>query len=396
MISPVRDTDGKLLGVVVVLRDFTEAKALALRQKEFVSVVSHELRTPLTSIAGALDIALSDYAGRLNDKQRRYLTMARESCTRLNSIVDDLLDVARSEQGRMPMRFTPLAFDELGSDVAESYRAAGPGQEHRADHPPRGRQHADRRRRRPPDSGAQQPAVERAQVHPRARRPSRSSCSAPRSPKGHVGVSVFNTGEPIPEQARERIFEKFEQLEGSATRRFGGTGLGLAISRAIVEAHRGRIWVDARGRRDQVRLHPAGGARHRRAARASSSWRPPTPRSTGASILVVEPDVHSSYILKGMLMGSGHEVTVAQTPTDNALTAARRDVPDLVVVAAVPGDRRARADRDPSPRSRDSQVRDHRHRRARGGQDAFAARGAHTFVAKPLEPTQDRARRSIG
>ncbi len=93
VVSPVRDEIGTLVGVAVILRDYTEAKALAERQREFVSVVSHELRTPLTSIAGALDIVLSEYAGRLAEKQRRYLSLARDSCTRLNTIVDDLLDL---------------------------------------------------------------------------------------------------------------------------------------------------------------------------------------------------------------------------------------------------------------------------------------------------------------
>jgi signal transduction histidine kinase len=101
MVSPVRDAAGKLEGVVVVLRDFTEARALARRQAEFVSAVSHELRSPLTSITGALDIVLSEYAGRLSEKQRRYAQLARDSCTKLNQVVDDLLDVARSEGTRI-------------------------------------------------------------------------------------------------------------------------------------------------------------------------------------------------------------------------------------------------------------------------------------------------------
>ncbi|HSQ60686.1 MAG TPA: HAMP domain-containing sensor histidine kinase, partial [Acidobacteriota bacterium] len=56
-----------------------------------------------------------------------------------------------------------------------------------------------------------------------------------------VGVSVYNDGQPIPDQERERIFDPFE----TSGRRVGGTGLGLGISRAIVEAHGGRIWVEA-------------------------------------------------------------------------------------------------------------------------------------------------------
>src|SRR5262249_57266711 len=58
------------------------------------------------------------------------------------------------------------------------------------------------------------------------------------------GVAGWRNGEPIPEAARERVFDKFEQVAATTTRRVGGTGLGLAISRAIVEGHGGKIWVE--------------------------------------------------------------------------------------------------------------------------------------------------------
>ena len=79
IVSPVNDTGGAPVGVVVVLRDITEQKALDHRKEEFVSIVSHELRTPLTSITGALDIVLKQYGAGLTDKQPRYVEMARDS-----------------------------------------------------------------------------------------------------------------------------------------------------------------------------------------------------------------------------------------------------------------------------------------------------------------------------
>ncbi|HTM21269.1 MAG TPA: histidine kinase dimerization/phospho-acceptor domain-containing protein, partial [Kofleriaceae bacterium] len=94
IVTPVLDDDDELVGVVVVLRDITDAKEAAHRQQEFVSLVSHELRTPLTSITGALDLVITQYAAGLTEKQQRYIEMARDSCGKLNTIVDDLLDVA--------------------------------------------------------------------------------------------------------------------------------------------------------------------------------------------------------------------------------------------------------------------------------------------------------------
>ena len=124
MISPVRDRNGVLEGVVVVLRDFTEAKANSQKQSEFVAMVSHELRSPLTSVTGGLDIVLGDYAGHLSDKARRYLELARDSCSRLNQIVDDLLDVARAKRGPIEIQLTPIRLEDLSQEVVNRFGAS--------------------------------------------------------------------------------------------------------------------------------------------------------------------------------------------------------------------------------------------------------------------------------
>jgi PAS domain S-box-containing protein len=335
MVSQVRDANGKLEGVVVVLRDFTEAKALARRQAEFVSAVSHELRSPLTTITGALDIVLSEYAGRLSDKQRRYTQLARESCTRLNQIVDDFLDVARSERGRIAMNLTPILLDELGREVVERFRQPAQARKIRLLTNTEG-EASGLRIIGDPDrltqvlnnllSNAVKFTPEGGRIEVEIFGPSVAS--------SHVGVSVYNNGQPIPEDARERIFEKFERLEGNADRQVGGTGLGLAISRAIIEAHGGRIWLEspADGTKfvftlpsapDTVEVEP--GPKEVDLARSE-----PEP---GATVVLVDDDPYSGYILKGILMGAGHDVLVAASAED-ALQVARARRPSLVVLSA--------------------------------------------------------------
>ena len=153
-----------------------------------------------------------------------------------------------------------------------------------------------------------------------------------------MGVSVYNNGDPIAEEAKERIFEKFEQIKSSSTRRVGGSGLGLAISRSIVEAHRGRIWVESREQGAKfVFTLPATSADMPTplpSSGAFDSGLEAAPRS-GKKVLLVDSDSHSSLILKGILMSAGHDVVVAGDP-DSALAEARQRRPVLIVVHASP------------------------------------------------------------
>ncbi|MEM9493961.1 MAG: histidine kinase dimerization/phospho-acceptor domain-containing protein, partial [Myxococcota bacterium] len=123
IISSVRDRGGKLVGVVMVLRDITDATDLAERQSQFMSVISHELRSPLTSISGAIDILLSDVAGKITTRQRGYLKMARNSCNQLNSVVENLIDAARGESGdNISIHFRPIDLGDLGREAVERFR----------------------------------------------------------------------------------------------------------------------------------------------------------------------------------------------------------------------------------------------------------------------------------
>jgi signal transduction histidine kinase/DNA-binding response OmpR family regulator len=243
IVSPVTDADGRLAGVAVALRDVTEQKQIEERKEEFVQVVSHELRTPLTAVTGALDLVLGGLAGELTPKQTRFLRMARESSEKLNSIVDDLLDLARLAKGKMRMDVDVTFLDEIAHASVEKYTAAAAekGQALTLQRPDRAvKITADNGRlgqvfsnlltnaiKFTPDNG-----IIRASVFPS------------RAVEGWAGFTLWNNGEPIAEPDLERIFEKFEQARTDRTRRVRGTGLGLAICRSIIEAHGGRIWAE--------------------------------------------------------------------------------------------------------------------------------------------------------
>src|SRR6185436_16308711 len=120
--SPIHDDSGAPVGAIVVLRDLGETRAALRQRAEFASQVSHELRTPLTSVAGALDIVLSGYAGTLTDKQQRYVEMARQAAARMNALIDRLLEAARAGIGRISLVRSRMDVGALVRDVVDRYR----------------------------------------------------------------------------------------------------------------------------------------------------------------------------------------------------------------------------------------------------------------------------------
>ena len=219
------------------VRDITDRKQAEKLKREFVSTVSHELRTPLTSIKGSLGLIQARMTGDLPEKLRTLLAIAYKNSDRLVNLVNDILDIEKIEAGQMDFRMEPL---DLGSLVAQAIEAnKGYGDEYRVTlvpmgEVPDGKIDGDRDRLQQvfgnlisnaakfsPENGQVEIAVSRRE--------------------NAFRISVNDHGPGIPEEFRDRIFEKFTQADSSDTRQKGGTGLGLSISRAIVERHGGSI-----------------------------------------------------------------------------------------------------------------------------------------------------------
>jgi signal transduction histidine kinase/DNA-binding response OmpR family regulator len=334
-VSPVVDASGRLAGVMVVLRDITEQKVLEERKDEFVSIISHELRTPLTSIAGALELVLSSLAGEINDKQRRFLGMAKESTERLNAIVDDLLDLSKFAKGKMRMNFEMVHLADLVKSASDRYLAVAAEKkltlECRVVQVPGFKVLADPARltqvlnnlltnsiKFTPEGGTIRVELSRNPAVP-----------------GFVCLSVWNSGDPIPDADLDRIFERFEQARTERNRAVRGTGLGLSICRSIVDAHGGWIWAETtapsnRGAKFVVVLPEEPNLE----ALASEKEKPAAPKLSAVvprSILVVEDEPDIAFVVKALLLSRGHKVHVA-SGAEEAISLARSHRPDLAVM----------------------------------------------------------------
>jgi len=327
-VTPVDDGSGMLRGVGVTLRDVTEQRQLNERKDEFVSMVSHELRTPLTSISGALDLVLSGLTGEVNEKQARYLGMAKESTESLNAIVDDLLDLAKFDRGRLRMDFRITWMDEV---VSRSVERFGPSFLERGLSVTTELPQLPLRMIADPDRLSQvignllTNAVKFTPQNGEIRIGVAASPDAP----GFATLSIWNSGEAIAEPDLERIFERFEQARSVRTRTVKGTGLGLSISRSIVEAHGGSLWAEpvADGARF-VMVLPAEPAPEILENEAAP---PPSNEGPFATVLVVEDDAETAFVIKALLRSRGHRVLLAGD-ADEGLQVARTHRPGLIVL----------------------------------------------------------------
>ena len=111
--TPVYEDEGKITGVTAILQDVTKLRRLDELKNNLVATVAHEFRTPLTSLRMAVHLLLDGVAGPLNEKQSDLLYAAREECERLQATVDELLDLARIQAGRMEIEMKPVSAAEL-------------------------------------------------------------------------------------------------------------------------------------------------------------------------------------------------------------------------------------------------------------------------------------------
>lgn len=235
------EEEGHVVGFYVLAHDITEFKRLDQMKSEFVSTVSHELRTPLTSIRGSLGLISGGVAGQLPEAAKSLVTIAHKNCERLIRLINDILDIEKLESGLMRMELQPVQLHVVLSHALsanESYGAARGVKLslHCCTDPVRVQADPDRLTQVVTNllSNAVKfsPDGETVEVHV-----IRSS--------DRIRVEVRDRGPGIPDEFRNRIFQKFSQADSSSAREKTGTGLGLNISRAIVERLGGSIGFDS-------------------------------------------------------------------------------------------------------------------------------------------------------
>ncbi len=222
-----------------------EMREMDRLKSQFLANMSHELRTPLNSIIGFSRVILKGIDGPVSELQQQDLTAIYNSGQHLLGLINDILDSAKIEAGKME-----LAFDEVNiADVANSVLSTMSGlvkdrpiQLKRVIEPNLPTVRADAIRVRQVMinllSNAAKFTEEGDIMVEVALKPGPNG-------RNEIRVSVVDTGPGISEQDQEKLFLPFSQVDDSPTRKTGGTGLGLSICQQLINMHGGRIWVDS-------------------------------------------------------------------------------------------------------------------------------------------------------
>ncbi len=248
-VLPIRDAAAATLGAAVLLEDVTRFRLLDEVKSNMVATVSHELKTPLTSIRLVLHLLLQEDVGPLLPKQLELLVDARDNAERLLAMINNLLDLARLEQGGSQLRLQPESPTNVLRQAFESFRprAQDRGVELVLEDPGLTEQMmVDKEQLQ----HALQNLLENALAHtPAGGRITLAAAAA----GGRVVLSVADTGSGIPAEFMPYIFQRHFRVPGDTAP--GGSGLGLAIVREIITAHGGGVDCESKpGERTVFRL----------------------------------------------------------------------------------------------------------------------------------------------
>ena len=353
---PLLDADGAVIGIISVSVDITAqkqteaelrdartvAEAASTVKSEFLANMSHEIRTPMNGILGMNGLLLRS---KLTPTQRRFADAVQVSADSLLVIINDILDISKLEAGKVELEEIDFSLETMVEDAVEllSPRVHQKSLEITAtlDEAARRRLRGDPTRLRQVLLNLLSNALkftERGSIAVEV-------TARPADP-GHttVRIEVHDTGIGLSVEAKAKLFQKFQQADGSITRRFGGTGLGLSICRQLIELMGGEIGVVDRSGNGSIfwievtlanAWTPSPNVRALAVDEIEPDRSPPgeasAPAAKGRRILLVEDNEINTLLASTLLEDAGYAVDCVANGRD-AVAAARPDRYDLILM----------------------------------------------------------------
>ncbi|NJM62490.1 MAG: response regulator, partial [Oscillatoriales cyanobacterium RU_3_3] len=343
------------IGSVVLIRDITAEKEIDRMKTDFISTVSHELRTPLTSVLGfaklihkKLEENIFPIVHTEDKKVKRAVKQVGENLNiilaegkRLTDLINDLLDLAKMEAGKIDWKIESLTVHELldRATAATSILFEQKGlqliQEIEEGLP----EFAGDRDR------LIQVAINLISNSVKFTDIGSVTCKANRI-GSEIKISIIDTGMGIAEADQPKVFEKFKQVGDTLTDKPKGTGLGLPICKQIVEHHGGRIWVESEfgkgstfsftlplevAAESEVNITKVEINTFIEQLKEQVSQTPPTVVSHKKTIMVVDDDANIRQLLRQQLETEGYAVKEAKSGRE-AVTEVKKAPPDLIIL----------------------------------------------------------------
>ncbi|HWB55137.1 MAG TPA: PAS domain S-box protein, partial [Tepidisphaeraceae bacterium] len=349
-ISPIRDSTGRVVGASKVARDITDRRAAEREREqllssersarseaerinrvkdEFLATLSHELRTPLNAVLGWAHLLST---GKLDGDETADAVATIERNARMQmQLIEDLLDMSRIISGRIRLDIQRIELPVVIAAAAESLKLAAAAKQidlTQEFDPGVGRINGD--------SGRLQQVMWNLLSNAIKFTPSNGKVSIHLRPvDSTIQIVVSDTGQGIDPEFIPRLFGRFQQADGSTTRRHGGLGLGLAICKNLIELHGGNIEAQSAGLgkgttftislpRHQMPISYQPAAVH---GSDDEHW---VPRLKDVRIMVVDDEHDSRELVKRVLGSVDAEVTVVGSAVE-ALDTLPRMLPDVLI-----------------------------------------------------------------
>ncbi len=236
--GPIRDDEGRVTGAVVNWADITPLVELQRQREDILRAVSHDLRNPLASVLGQAQLCERRLAKAGLERERESAEAVITAAQRMNTMIQDLVDSARSETGQLALDRRPVDLRAFALDLKQQLRASMDTARVEVQMPDD-----------LPPVWADPARLERILTNLWSNALKYSAPGTPVTVSAHqedgvVITSVADRGRGIPPEDLPRLFQRYFRTEAAAEAR-QGLGLGLYISRTLVEAHGGRIWVES-------------------------------------------------------------------------------------------------------------------------------------------------------